>query len=104
MVGEALKLGHQRAQIMRSRRRIDVQGGFDRSRKSDPVSHGTVARGAGGEPRAAFERGACHQRFDAFVRVAKALFQTGHRLAGCREAEVPGLYDPGMHRSNRNLM
>src|SRR5437763_948638 len=41
---------------------------------------------------------------DAFMRVPKALFQPQAALADHREAEMPGLDDAGMHRTDGDLV
>jgi hypothetical protein len=50
------------------------------------------------------EVGPCDQRFDALVHIAQALLQTDHSLAAGGEAEVAGLDDAGVHRSNWDLV
>ena len=60
------------------------------------------------EVRAASSRparaGAGHQRLDALVHVAEALFEPHHGLAVGGEAEMSRLDDAGVHRPDRNLM
>ena len=104
MIGEALKLGHQRAEPHGARRNIDLKRGFDRLREGERVSHGAVARGAAGELRALVERGAGHQRLGALVHITEPLFEPHHRLAVGGEAEMPWLDDAGMDRADRDLV
>src|SRR5215510_10345249 len=68
------------------------------------VGDRAVSRGAAGQPRGLVEGCARHQPFDALVHVAEALFQPHHRLAAGGEAEVPGLDDAGVHRTDRDLV
>ena len=49
-------------------------------------------------------RGAGHQRFDALVHIAEALFEPHHGLAAGGEAKMSRLDDAGVHRADRNLM
>jgi hypothetical protein len=56
MVCETFELGHQPAQVIRPRRRLDVQCRLNRSRKGGSVSHGAIPGGARRKPRATFER------------------------------------------------
>jgi hypothetical protein len=49
-------------------------------------------------------RRALEQLFDTFVLVAEVLFQPKYALTHHRKAEVPRLDDPGMHRTDGNLM
>ncbi len=104
MVCQPLELGHQRAQIVRARRRFDVQRGLDCPGEGDPVRDGAVAGGARGKLRRALDRRARHQRFDAFVHVAQALFEPHHRLARGGKAEMSRLDDAGMDRAYWNLV
>ena len=48
--------------------------------------------------------GAGHQRLDALVHVAEALFEPHHGLAAGGEAKMTRLDDAGVHRPDRNLM
>ncbi len=73
-------------------------------REGDAVSNGAVSRGASGEPRGLLDRRAGHQRLDSFVHVAEPLFEPHHGLAAGGEAEMPRLDDPGVHRTDRNLV
>ena len=49
MICQPFKLSHERAQIVRARRRFDVQRRLDRPGEGDAVSDGAVAGGAGGK-------------------------------------------------------
>ena len=104
MIGEPLELGHQRAQIARARRRFDVERRLDGVGEGDRIGDGAVAGGAPGKPRRLVDGRAGHQRLDALVHVAEALFEPHHGLAVGGEAEMARLDDAGMHRADRNLM
>ena len=104
MIGHALKLGHQGAQIDRARGHLRVPGLLDRMRKGERIGDGAVAGRAAGETECLVERRARHERLDAFVHIAQALFQPHHGFSVGRETEMPGFDDAGMHRSDRNLV
>src|SRR5579885_1739826 len=104
VVGEALELGHQGAQPDRPRRRFAVERGLGGAGESEGIGDGAVARGASGEPRAAFERGALHQAFDALVDVAEPLLEPHHGLAGGMETEIARLDDAGVDRADDDAM
>jgi len=75
VIGQPLELRHQRAQITRTRRHIDAERGLDRMRKRDAVGDRAVAGSARGKLRGPRDGRALHQRFDALVHIAEALFQ-----------------------------
>ena len=50
VVGEALQLGHQRAQPDRARRRLDAERRLDGAGEGEGVGDGAVAGDAAGEP------------------------------------------------------
>ena len=104
VVGDALQLRHQGAQVNRARRRLDAERGLGGTREGERVGDGRVAGGAPRELRAALKRRAGHQSLDALVDIAEALLEPHDRLAICGEAEMAGLDDPGMHRTDRNLV
>ena len=104
MIGDALELGHERAQPDRARRRLDPRCGFHRPGEGERIGDRAVARGAAGESRGAREIGSGHQPLDALVDVAEALLQAHHGLAVRGEAEVPRLDDAGVHRPDRDLV
>src|SRR5688572_27256133 len=104
MIGDALQLRHQRPDVDRARRRCDVERGFDRAGERDRGRDSTVARNVTGKARRALERGAAHQRVDAFVYVAEAFLEADDRLAACREAEMARLDNARVNRSNGNLV
>ena len=56
VVGEALELGHQRAQPDRARRRLEAERRLDRAGEGDGVGDGAVARDAAGELRRFVQR------------------------------------------------
>ena len=104
MVGQPFELRHQRPQIARARRRFDVQRRLDGVGEGDPISDRAVAGRARGKPRRPLDRRAGHQRFDALVHVAEALFEPHHGLAAGGEAEMSRLDDAGVHGTDGNLM
>src|SRR6266403_468226 len=57
-----------------------------------------------GEPSRFLERQRLEAFLDAFMRVAKTFFVLQDALADHREAEMPGLDDAGMHRTDRDLV
>src|SRR5215470_19305621 len=73
-------------------------------RKGKRVRDRTVAGRAASQPCGRLEAGARHQRLDALVHVAKALLQPNHGLAVGGEAEMAGLDDAGMNRTDRDLV
>ena len=104
MVGEALELGHQRAQPDGARRRLDAERGLDGAREGQRVGDRAVARDAAGELRRRARAARRHQRLDALVDVAQPLLEAHHGLAVGGEAEMAGLDDAGMHRADRDLV
>src|SRR4029079_6328364 len=63
-----------------------------------------VAGGAAAQPRGLVEGSARYQALDALVNVAEPLFQPHDRLAIGGEAEMPGLDNAGMNRTDRDLV
>ena len=61
VVGDALELRHQGAQINRTRRNLDLERPFDRVREGERIGDRAVARGAAGQSRSLLERSAGHQ-------------------------------------------
>ena len=104
MIGEPLELGHQRPQIERARRRLDLKRRLGGLREGKSIGHRAVAGGAPGELGGGIERRARHQGFDALVHIAEPLLQPHDVLAVGGEAEMAGLDDAGMHRADRNLV
>src|SRR5271169_4957241 len=72
--------------------------------EEERIRHRTVPRHAGRDPCSFVERLVVEQLFDAFVGVAKALLESDNGFAARGEAEMTGLDDPCMHRTDRNLM
>ncbi len=103
MVGEPLQFGHQRAQPHRATGNRDAERGLRGAREGDLIGDRAVAL-----TRQAIERRASgwrrHQAVDAFVHVAEPLLQPHHGLAVRMKAEMAGFDDPGMDRSDWNLM
>ena len=104
MIGEPLELGHHAAQGVRARRRLDAERRLDRAGEGDRVGDRRIAADPPREPGRALEARPAHQRVDAFVGVAEPLLEPHDRLAAGVEAEMAGLDDPGMDRTDRNLM
>ena len=104
MIGQALELGHQRAQIDRARRDLHLQRGFRGLREGKGIGHRAVAGGAPGQLRRVVERGAGAQLLDALVHIAEPLLQPHDMFAIGGETEMSGLDDAGMHRADRDLM
>ena len=73
-------------------------------REGERIGDSAVAGDAAGKSRRLLDRGSRHQRLDALVHIAEALFEPHHGLAAGGEAEVPGLDDAGMHRPDRDLV
>ena len=104
MIGDALELGHDAAQDLGARRRIDLQRLLDRAGEGEAVGHGGIAGDARDHARRALDVGVGEQPVDALVHVAEPLLQPRHRLAVDAEAEMAGLDDAGVHRADRNLV
>jgi hypothetical protein len=62
--------------------------------KRDAVSDRAVAGGARGKLRRPFDARAPHQRLDALVHVAEALFEPHHGLAAGAKRKWPGSMMP----------
>ena len=104
VIGEALELGHQRAQPDRARRRLDAERRLDGAGEGERIGDRAVAGDAAGEPRRPVDVGAGHQTLDALVDVAEPLLEPHHGLAVGGEAEMAGLDDAGMDRPDRDLV
>ena len=104
MIGEPFEFSHQRAQICRARRNIDVERRFDRLRKGEAIGDRAVAGHARRETRGALDRGADHQLIDALVHEAKPLLKPHDGFAIGREAEMARLDNAGVHGSDRYLV
>ena len=83
---------------------FDAERRLDRAGEGDRIGDGGIAADPARESRRALEARPAHQRVDAFVGVAEPLFEPDDRLAACVEAEMAGLDDPGMDRTDRDLM
>jgi hypothetical protein len=104
VIGDALKLGHERAEPDAARRNFGPKGGLDGMSEGEGVGHGAVTRDAACEPRALVETCSSHQRLSALMHIAETLFQPRHRFAAASEAEMTWLDDAGMDRADRNLV
>ena len=105
MIGEPLQFRHQRAQTDRARGGASKPSAASTARaKAMRIGDGAVAGDARRRAAPLRERRAAHQRVDALVDIAEPLFQPHHGFAVGGEAEMAGLDDAGMNRSDRNLM
>ena len=105
VVGDPLQLRHHPAQRHRARRHIDTQGPPPPLGRTQTHRRRWNRRRCG--RRCAAARGigrTLQQRLDALVHVAQALLQPHHGFAIGGEAEVAGLDDAGMHRTDRDLV
>src|SRR5581483_3762888 len=96
MIGEALKLNHQRAEPNSARRNLQSERSLDSPCKGERVGDGAVARGAAGKTCALLKARASHQRLDSLMHIAEPLFEPHHRLTIGGEAKMPWLDDAGM--------
>ena len=88
-----------------ARRRLDLERRLDRARKSEAVGHGGIAGDARDDARGLLDLDIGGQQpVDALVHIAEPLLQPRHGLAVCRETEMAGLDDAGMHGTDRNLV
>ena len=104
VICQALKLGHQRAQIDRARRHLNLQRGLHGARKRDCISDGAVTGGAPGKMSSAVERRPGHQTHDSLVHVSEPLLQAHDRLAIRGETKMAGLNDARMNWTDGNLV
>ena len=104
MIGEPLELRHQCTQIVAAFGNLYRERRLDRLRESERIGDRTIA----GKTRCkALSLGECrtsHERFDALVDVAQPLLEPHHRLTICREAEMSGLDDAGVHGPDGDLV
>ena len=90
---------------MRARRRLDAERRLDRAREGDAIGDRRVAADPRRRDRRARSTLAPRiRRVDALVDIAEPLLEPHDRLAAGVEAEVAGLDDPGMNRTDRDLM
>ncbi len=68
------------------------------------LAHRAIPGGPPGQLCRAVEVGAFHQLLDALVDIAQALLEPDDRLAAGGEAEMSGLDDAGMDRTDRDLV
>jgi hypothetical protein len=104
VIREALQLRHESAQPTRSLGHLDPKRRLDCLSKSERVGNGAVAGDAASELGSSVEIGTSHQALNSLVNVAKPFLKPNHRLAICREAEMAGLDDAGMDRTDRDLV
>ena len=104
VVGCALQLRHQRAQIDGAGRGLQSERGLDGAGEGQSVGDRAVAGDAGGELGRFFQRRPAHQRILPLVHVAQPLLQAHYGLAVAGEAEMPGLDDAGMHGADGDLV
>ena len=104
VVRDAFALEQQRAQPERPFGHFARRGGLQRHGIGPGKCHAAVAGDARREPGPFLQRQRFEAFLDAFMRVPKALFQPQDALADHREAEMPGLDDAGMHRTDGDLV
>src|SRR5438552_4068179 len=104
VVRDALALEQQRAQPERPCGHFARRGCLQRHGIRPGKCHAAVAGDARGEPSPFLQRQRFEAFLDAFMRVPEALFQPQDALADHREAEMPGLDDAGMHRTDGDLV
>src|SRR5688500_11693141 len=104
MIGKALELRHQCAQIACAGRHADPAGRLSCQGECERVGNRAVAGRAARQTRGLVEWSTGHQRVDALVHIAEPLLQPHDRLTIGGETEVPGLDNSCMNRTNRNLV
>ncbi len=104
MVGKPLEFGDQRPQPNRAIGYDELHGGLSGPRERIGIGDRAVARYAPGELDGALKIGSDHEPLDALVGVSQPLLQPDHGLAAGGKAEMSGLDDPRVHRTDRNLM
>ena len=104
MIGEPLELRHQAAKPMCARRRLDPERRLDRAGEGDAVGDRRVAADARRQDGRALDARAARQAVDALVDIAEPLLEPHDRLAAGVEAEMAGLDDPRVDRTDRNLV
>ena len=104
MIGDALELGHHAAQHLARGGASTAERRLDRTRESEAERNRRIARDARDHARRLGEVDAGQEAIDALVHVAEPLLQPRHGLAIGGEAEMAGLDDAGMHRTDRNLV
>ena len=100
MVREALALEAQRAQPRCARGRHGAREAFDGLRIRPRIGDRAVARHAPGEPSGVEHRQRLEALFDPLVCVAEPLLEPQHLFADDLEAEMSGLDDACMHRTD----
>src|SRR5438128_22536 len=104
MIGDPLELDPEGAQRVAARRTFRAGKPFEELAIGRRVTGRGVAGNCLRKIQAAPVRSAAQCPFDAAVLVAERDLQMDHPLAMAVEAEMAGLDDPGMHRTDRNLV
>ena len=104
VVGDALDLGQDAAQMVGARRGGNPQRLLDGAGESDGIGDGAVAADAAGKRGGALHIGAAQKRVDALVHIAEPLLEPHHRFAAGVKAEVAGLDDARVHRADGDLV
>ena len=104
VVGKPFKFRHQCPEPDRPRRNLELQGRFRSHGERPGIGDRAISGNAAGQLCCCLKLGAGHQRLDALVCVAQTLLEPHYRFAVGSKAEMPRLYDAGMHRTHRNLM
>ena len=104
VIGDPLTLQHQRAQPAGTYRNDAACRRLERHAVCPRIRNRAVTRHPSGKAMP-LERGQFGETpLHALVHVAEALLQAQHLLADHREAEVARLDDPGMYRTDRDLV
>ena len=104
VIRDPLELGHHRAQPHRARRRVELECRLHGASEDKRIRHRAVPGHARRNSRSIVDRFVAQQLLDALVGIAEALLEPDNGFAARREAKMSGLDDPGMHRTDRNLM
>jgi hypothetical protein len=104
MIGDALELRHDAAQHGGPRRSVEAERRLDGTREREAERDGRIPRHPRHDARCPGDIDAGQEAVNALVHVAEPLLEARHGLAIRRKAEMAGLDDPGMHRSDRNLV
>ena len=104
VIRDPLELRHHRTQPHRARWRVELECRLHGASEDERIRHRTVPGHARRNSCGFVDRLVAEQLLDALVRIAETLFEPDYRFAARREAEMTGLDDPRMHRTDRNLM
>ena len=104
MIRDPLALERERTKPGGARRRCRRRDALERLRVRPRIRDGAVSRHASREPIRVAQRHLLESLFDALVNVTQPLLEAQDFLADDLEAEVSGLDDAGVHRSDGNLV